>query len=669
MKLKNQLLALSAVTLLLPWSGWKLLQELEHFLREAQESLMLTSAHSLSGALPLEYQSRLVFSPDLYLPLRDFEQAPILDGYSDDWPAAEEGLEFQSADEELKVSLLAGSYQDRLYLLFSVNDRTPFHIVPGNSPSQADGIHLFSRNPRGLFSFSIRPEAPGPLQLYSDSAEGGQVDGYWLDHDSGYRLELSLPSSARDSDISFKVLDTQEPGSTLSDRVAGPLDDSDRRQWVSLIEKWDELGRLFAASTPDSSRAWLVDEQGWVLADSGARQTPGGQETTWLQRLLYRMVAGSRTELLDTWPERPVRLNDEVVLNALAGQDAIGWSQDLETAVVRHAVAVPLVLEGKIKGAIVLQSASEGLLLVTNRALARLLFTTLALTFGLAAGLWYFASRLSRRVRRLSGAVSQAMDGGVHSETLPLTKDRDELGELARNNYKLLRAVADYNQYLRTLAGKLSHELNTPLAITRSSIDNLAIQDLSPQSRRYLERAREGLDRQSAIVRAMSEANRLEASIAVADWEEINLLDLLSHCVEAYSTVHTGRKLQHEWPPGPVPIKCAPELLAQALDKLVDNAMSLTGPEDTIQIALELNDDFYDICVRNSGTCLPEEFQDRLFDSLVSVRDKRGSSPHLGLGLYIVKLVAEAHNGSVHARNLDSESGVEFVISLPNVLA
>ena len=135
-----------------------------------------------------------------------------------------------------------------------------------------------------------------------------------------------------------------------------------------------------------------------------------------------------------------------------------------------------------------LQSASEGLLLVTNRALGRLLFTTLALTFGLAAGLWFFATRLSQRVRRLSGAVSHAMEDGVDSaDLLPLVQDKDELGELARNNEKLLRAVADYNQYLQTLAGKLSHELKTPLAITRSSLDNLGSQDLDPDSRRYLE--------------------------------------------------------------------------------------------------------------------------------------------------------------------------------------
>ena len=61
---------------------------------------------------------------------------------------------------------------------------------------------------------------------------------------------------------------------------------------------------------------------------------------------------------------------------------------------VWNTVAVPAVLQDEVHGAIVMQSASEGLLLVTNRALGRLLFTTLALSFGLAAGLWYFATRL-----------------------------------------------------------------------------------------------------------------------------------------------------------------------------------------------------------------------------------------------------------------------------------
>jgi signal transduction histidine kinase len=311
------------------------------------------------------------------------------------------------------------------------------------------------------------------------------------------------------------------------------------------------------------------------------------------------------------------------------------------------------------------QSSSEGLLLVTNRALGRLLFTTLALALGLAAGLWYFASRLSRRVRRLSGAVSRAMEDRVEPESLPLRRDRDELGELARNNEKLLRAVADYSQYLQTLAGKLSHELKTPLAITRSSLDNLSSQDLDPASRRFLERAQEGVERQSAIVRAMSEASRLEAAIGAADWERVDLAELIGRCAAGYRTLYVGRKLVLQLPPAPVSMHCAPDLLAQALDKLVDNAFSLTGPDDVVTISLQRAANGCELAVRNSGSTLPEDFKERLFDSLVSVRARRGAEPHLGLGLYIVRLVVAAHGGEVSARNLPASAGVEFLIRLP----
>lgn len=58
MTLRNRLLALSLLTLLLPWFGWKLLQELEGFLRESQENALLSTARTLAGALPFDSQSQ-----------------------------------------------------------------------------------------------------------------------------------------------------------------------------------------------------------------------------------------------------------------------------------------------------------------------------------------------------------------------------------------------------------------------------------------------------------------------------------------------------------------------------------------------------------------------------------------------------------------------------------
>jgi len=670
MKLRTKLVALSLLTLLLPWSGWKLLQELERFLRDSQQNAMLASARTMAGALPMEYRSQLQFLPDLYIPLRPLQRVPVLDGYTDDWPAAGQGLEFSSPDGELGVSMLAGSHGGHLFILFDVADKSRNHAAPADrSPAGfADGITLLLRSPRGLFSFTINTEAPGPIQISGERGESGQLNGYWLDREHGYRVELALPVQASNTDISFQVKDAFRDGGDKY-RVAGPPGDPERPRWISLADQWQGLSEWFARSEIESSRTWLLDKNGWVLADSGHQGAPaeaaGAARTTWVQRLLYRLVAGSRTEVLEDQPVDPIRLSNGIASEALDGSEAVRWTQDLDTAVVWNTVAVPVVLQDEIRGAVVMRSSTEGLLLVTNRALSRLLFTTLALTFGLAAGLWYFASRLSRRVQRLSGAVSLAMEDGIDLEALPLKEDHDELGELARNNQKLLRAVADYSQYLQTLAGKLSHELKTPLAITRSSLDNLASQELDSDSRRYLERAREGVDRQAAIVRAMSEASRLEAAIGVAEWETIDLAGLVRRCAEGYRSVHPGRTLLTQIPDGPMPLNCAPDLLAQALDKLVDNAVSLSKEQDEVTLVLKKGEVAYSLLVRNTGSRLPDELQDRVFDSLVSLREKRGKEPHMGLGLYIVRLVAAAHNGSVSARNLPDGQGVEFIMNLP----
>src|SRR5437879_13905323 len=89
---------------------------------------------------------------------------------------------------------------------------------------------------------------------------------------------------------------------------------------------------------------------------------------------------------------------------------------------------------------------------------------------------------------------------------------------------------------------------------------------------------------------------------------------------------------------------------------------------------LERRGDGADIVVANSGPPLPPALQDHLFDSLVSLRPGgaqksidaagRADAPHLGLGLYVVRLIAEAHRGSASARDLADGGGVELRLHL-----
>lgn len=687
------MLTLSLATLLVPWFGWLLLQELEAFLRAGQEQALLSGARTIAASVPDNDRVRLRARGNA-LPLRNFDSRPAVDGYASEWPELASALEFEADDTGARLAVLGGRWRGQDFLLLRVEDSTPRRPQPpgvsidGAVTDPVDGVQLVLRSGRGLTAFRIESAAPGPLLISSQSAGGGQLAGYWLATDTGYQLELALPPSGRVVDLAIGVEDAwvdrndvvrvAELGTFRGGRPAG---------WLTPTPRDERLGAWLDRVTPAQAQGWIVDAGGWVVADTGPRSAMGQRSPSWVERFIYWLVAGDAVERFDTVTTRPVRLDTPLVRAAIDGAAGSRWAGDPETAEIRNTVAVPLTLDGGITpvsatgtratgepaaalGAVVLEANTDGALLFTNRTLGRLLGLSLLLTAALALGLWFLATRLSRRVQSLSGAVSEAMSDAAHPRDLPMTGDRDELGELARNNARLLRAVSDYTRYLRTLAGRLSHELKTPLAITRTSLDNLSAGALDDDARRYLERAREGLARQTAIVRAMSEASRLEAAVASADWETVDLVEVLSACAEGYRAVHPGRHIDLELPGEPVRTRCAPDLLAQALDKLVDNALGLMGADDRLTLALVPKGDWRHVSVRNTGTRLPDELKDQLFDSLVSVREP-GADLHLGLGLHIVRLVAEAHGGSVEARNLpgdgdgDGDGGVVFTLHLP----
>lgn len=669
LKLRNQVLTLSLATLLVPWFGWKLVQELERFLREGQEAALLASARTVAQALPAEYRGELLYGRDRVLPLRAFERPPFLDGYVDDWLEPGSATMFESTDGALKLRVLGGRYAGQLYLFCRVEDSTPIRDMPPLGPGAgrpADSIEIALRSARGLNTWELRTAAPGQLLVTSRDPGGGQLEAWWTERPGGYDVEIALPPGGRAVDLSIAANDVHiGRGGQTEVRTAGTFAAGRPAGWLDPVPSIGPLRQWLVSVRPDRTRAFVVDRAGWVMADTGGLPEGTPEDLSWAGRAIYRAIAGDRTALRDERPDAVMRFSDSLVSAALEGKTTLQWGQDPESAVVRHSVAVPIEADGRVVGAVVMDARSDGLLLVTNRALGRLLLVTVIVTVLLAAGLWFFAARLSRRVRRLSTAVSAAMDDAANPAALPLTGDRDELGDLARDNARLLRAVADYTRYLRQLAGRLSHELKTPLAITRSSLDNLDIGELGEDARRYLSRAREGLDRQGAIVRAMSEANRLEASVAGADWENVDLAAWLHECAAAYRLAHPARTIAVESPPSGALTRCAPELLTQALDKLVDNALGLTSADDAITLELAAKGNWRHLRVRNTGTRLPEAFQDQLFDSLVSVREPGAEGAHLGLGLYIVRLVAEAHGGRADARNLPNGEGVEFVLSLP----
>ena len=96
----------------------------------------------------------------------------------------------------------------------------------------------------------------------------------------------------------------------------------------------------------------------------------------------------------------------------------------------------------------------------------------------------------------------------------------------------------------------------------------------------------------------------------------------------------------------------------------MDNAIDFHRTNSPIKVQLDKGREFLHITVANRGPLLPLELQSTLFDSMVSQRGPH-SQLHFGLGLYVVRQIAEYHGGSVQANNLADGSGVGFTVQLP----
>ena len=190
---------------------------------------------------------------------------------------------------------------------------------------------------------------------------------------------------------------------------------------------------------------------------------------------------------------------------------------------------------------------------------------------------------------------------------------------------------------------------------------------MPPEARTCLGRAGEGLDRLATILARMTEAARLEEALGDAERERFDLAQVVSGCVDGYRLAYPQRPFAYAPPGGPLTVEGAPEIVAQMLDKLVENAVDF-ATAGAIEVALARDGEWARLTVANEGPPLPEGAGERLFEPMVSVRPQEGRTPHLGLGLAIVRIVATRHGGEASAANRSDGRGVVVTVRLPLAL-
>ncbi|WP_457668317.1 ATP-binding protein [Thiolapillus sp.] len=662
--IRFKLLLVSLSLIAIPVAGYQFIREMESFLRDAQDHNLATTAQALT-LLVQNNPALATKAPEkgaLYVhPFRPI----VIDGYADDWQDILPLAQHFSSPAGQAFEVLLSVSPTYFHLFIHVATPPPRYVIgPVVRYGHSDQVELFLADSNDLVrSFLIAPRAPGPVVAHrlNDGLPGPgdfRLKGEWQEVSGGYNLEMRIPKKLMDSGLSIRVLD----GSGHSLATSPDVDTS---KVGALVQPSRTLSRIITGFDLPQSRIWITDARGWVLARAGNlsnAEPRGNTAVPWLLSKTIDLFLQHQAGDTPAIAENSVHLLAEPVKSALQGKAATRRYRlpGSETLVI--ATARPIAEDGRIRGAVLLEQTTGSILSLQNQAMQRLLVITFTLFVVVALALLGFASLLTSRIRRLHNQMEKAVapDGRIIGD-IEAGRSGDEIADLGRGFSSVLSRLQEYNRYLQAMASRLSHEFRTPLAIIRTSLENSAQVDNAEEKQAYLMRALKGVDRLELILRQLQEATRLEKALEQVEVQTFDLCELLAFSLENYASIHSEVEFRL-LPCQPCKASGSPELVHQALEKLLDNAVDFHTPQTPIVLRLVQEQARAFICVSNQGAPLPANMD--LFQSMVSLREKKQEQPHLGLGLYLVKLIAEFHGGETRVENLPEEDSVSFCFSL-----
>ncbi|MCW8329280.1 proteobacterial dedicated sortase system histidine kinase [Photobacterium sp. SDRW27] len=711
--LRTKIILISSFLLTLPWVGYKYILEMEKLLRQGQEQTLVGTTRAVATALnerPKLFSGQASFlesvkkGRDLYA----YElQHPIkLDGQLNDWIDYDDkmvhyGREYVQfsrrpySSNSISFRHIVGKYDGYLYAAFEVSDKTPIMRRKDSiRVDRNDHLIIAMTSPDGEFSrYVVSAYEDGWVnawQINGNIADPGslsqqnQIQGYWRNTDQGYNIELRIPLSFLGNKLGFAFYDINNARNREIDTIIGTSNTSHLNRLGTVLVPSPEIEKILKGMGHTSTRIWVIDRHQRVLAQTGNIQESNGvwsssirysdnSESWWsqiekkfLHPLYYRYLISKPTDFVDSLKDAAL-VKGVHVSQALSGRGYSHWRQSEDGKAMILAAAYPIWLGDNVMGAVVAEESTTGIQTLRNRALEELLNAILAIIAIGTVTLFLFASKISSRIRRLRDEAELAIDSqGRIQQPISPTEDTDEIGDLSRSLSAMVGRLGQYNHYLENLSSRLSHELRTPVAVVRSSIENLSMQNQDEDSQRYIARAQDGVHRLSTILSSMTEATRIEQSLQGAEKERFPLNELVSGCMQGYQMAYPNQAFDVKVEKSEILINGAPDYLAQLLDKLVANAEDFSRDQDAIEVSLMQKGRSAVLTVSNYGPLLPQDMSDQLLNSMVSVRaQSKQTKPHLGLGLFIARLITQYHNGTIHLRNRRDNKGVEVTISLP----
>ncbi len=274
-------------------------------------------------------------------------------------------------------------------------------------------------------------------------------------------------------------------------------------------------------------------------------------------------------------------------------------------------------------------------------------------------GLAGLSLRQVERMRRRAAEIGAETPG----ERLPVPRTHDEIERLGDTLNEMLERLQHALQREREFVADAGHELRTPLALLRTELE-LALRHggTVEELREAIGRSAEESDRLAQLAESLLLIARTDGGSFPLRVESLDVSELFASVANrfAWRAEEAGRPLSVEARSG---LTFAGDRLRleQALGNLVDNALRHGG--GAVRLAAARANGRVELHVVDSGGGFSEEFLPRAFDRFTRSDDARGRGG-AGLGLSIVRAIAEAHAGSAHAANADA-AGADVWLVLP----
>jgi signal transduction histidine kinase len=278
---------------------------------------------------------------------------------------------------------------------------------------------------------------------------------------------------------------------------------------------------------------------------------------------------------------------------------------------------------------------------------------------------WYMSQRVTRPVLALENATQQMERGNLAVRVNLQDERQQEFLSLANSFNGMAEQVEQTVSTLREFVADAAHELHTPLTALQTNIE-LAREETNVSARSlYLSRAQEQSQRLEGLVNNLLDLSRIEGAESKSYFEPVDFAQLVREIGEQFASraEQTEREFNLNVADKPAIVIGHQEQLKQVLINLFENALKFTPKDGSISVSLERSADDLTLNVMDTGIGIPPEDLPHLFERFHRGRNV-SEYPGNGLGLAIVRAIANAHGGSVAVHSA-SQQGTLVTFSLP----